>query len=306
VDSLKQDLLAVAMIVVVAIAELVAAQIARRRILRAIRQQERLGHDRRQQVVTVIELAFWGVTVVIAGAAVLMLLSRFDINITPLLASAGVAGLAMGLGAQTLIKDLIGGFFIVAENQYVVGDTIQVGALSGQVERLTLRATNLRDENGRLHIIPNGEARIVSNLTKEWSRAVVDVSVAYEEDLERVLRVLEETAEALAQDAACGPLLLEAPQVLGPMSLDDRAVSVRVMVKTRPGQQWEVGRELRKRILATCEREGIAPAYPRREVWVHDWQKGQPGRAMPGQEQTEERTDDDGRVENETDRAECR
>ena len=282
-DWLRQDLPAVAVIVAVAIAGLAATQMARRRILRAVRSQERLGHDRRQQMVTVIEIVSWAVTVVIVGAGVLMLLSRFDINITPLLASAGVAGLAVGLGAQTLIKDLIGGFFIVAENQYAVGDTIQVGALSGQVERLTLRATSLRDDNGRVHIIPNGEARIVSNLTKEWSRAVVDVSVAYGEELDRVLRVLGETAETFARDEAWGRVFLEAPQTLGPISLDDQAVGVRVMVKTRPGQQWEVSRELRKRILAACEREGIAPAYPRREVWVRDWQRCEAGSEGTGQ-----------------------
>ena len=288
-DVLTRDLVAVAMIVVVAVAGLATAQVARGRILRAIRAQERLRQEKRQQVVTVIELVFWGVTVVIVGAAVLMLLSKFDVNITPLLASAGVAGLAVGLGAQTLIKDLVGGFFIVVENQFAVGETIQVGVLSGQVERLTLRATNVRDVNGTLHIIPNGEARIVSNLSREWSRAVVQVGVAYEEEPDRVLGALREAAAAVAQDPALGPQLLEAPQVLGPTSLRDGTLGLQVTVKTVPGQQWEVGRELRKRVMAACKREGIAPSYPRQEVWVHGGEDG-----PRGQEQAQERMADDG------------
>jgi small-conductance mechanosensitive channel len=195
-------------------------------------------------------------------------LSDFDINIASLLASAGVAGLAVGLGAQTLIKDLIGGFFVLVENQYAVGDTIQVGSLTGQVEHLTLRTTTIRGADGELHVIPNGEVRIVSNLTKEWSRAVVDVGVAYEEDLDRVLGVLGDTAASFALDPVFAPHLLEAPQVLGPMSLGDWAITVRVMVKTWPGRQWEIARELRKRILAACDREGIVLPYPRQETWT--------------------------------------
>jgi small-conductance mechanosensitive channel len=124
----------------------------------------------------------------------------------------------------------------------------------------------VRGADGQLHIIPNGEVRIVSNLTKEWSRALVDVSIAYEEDLDRVLRVLGEAAASFGQDPAFAPHLLEAPQVLGPMSLGDWAVTVRVMVKTKPGKQWEVARELRKRILAVCEHECIVLPYPRQET----------------------------------------
>jgi small conductance mechanosensitive channel len=292
VDSLKQNLLAGAVIIALAIAGLVVIRIVRHRILRAVRSQEGLPRERQQQLITLVGIATWSATVLVVTVAVLMLLSRFGIDIAPLLAGVGVAGLAIGLGAQTLIKDLLGGFFVLVENQYTVGDTVRIGALSGEVERLTLRTTSLRDDNGQLHIIPNGEARIVSNLTKKWSGAVVDLTVAYEEDLDRVLGVLRETAEAFARDAAWGPLLLEVPQVQGPMSLDDRAVGVRVMVKTRPGRQGEVTRELRKQILSACERHGIAPPYPRREVWVRDWQECQPGqqqsgRAMPGREQTD-------------------
>jgi len=266
---LDKHLLSGTLIIAVAILGLVIAQVARTRLLRSLKSQERLPYERRQQALTLIEVIGWGLTVVIIGAAVLMLLSDFGINVTPLLASAGVAGLALSLGAQTLIKDLIGGFFVLVENQYAVGDTIQVGALTGQVEHLTLRTTSVRGADGQLHIIPNGEVRIISNLTKEWSRAVVDVRIAYEEDIDHVLAVLGDAAAKFAADPAFAPLLLEAPQVLGPMSLGDWAVTVQVLVKTRPGKQWEVARELRKRMLAACDHTGIIRPYPRQETYAH-------------------------------------
>jgi small-conductance mechanosensitive channel len=152
---LEKHLLSGALIITVAILGLTAAQIVRIQLLRTLKSQERLPHERRQQVLTLVEVIGWGIAVVIIGAAILMLLSDFGINITPLLASAGVAGLALSLGAQTFIKDLIGGFFVLVENQYAVGDTIQVGSLTGQVEHLTLRTTTVRGADGQLHVIPN-------------------------------------------------------------------------------------------------------------------------------------------------------
>src|SRR5512139_3011484 len=139
VTALGRHLPAAALIVGVAILGLIGTQILRRWILRTIRAQERLQLDRRKQAITLVEIAAWAISVIIVGAAVLMLLSEYGVNIAPLLASAGVVGLAVALGAQTLAKDLIGGLFVLVENQYAVGDTIRVGALSGQVERLTLR-----------------------------------------------------------------------------------------------------------------------------------------------------------------------
>jgi small-conductance mechanosensitive channel len=267
-DGLTSYLISSVLIIAVAALGLIIVQLLSGRALRILHSKEDLREARRQQMVTLVQILRWGAGVLIVGCALLMLLSTFGVDITPLLASVGVAGLALSLGAQTLIKDLVGGFLILAENQYAVGDFIQVGNVSGQVERLTLRATYVRDINGYLHVVPNGEVRIVANQTKEWSRALVDVGVAYEEDLDRALRVLTEAAETFAQDPLLSPQLLEPPQVLGPLSLGDWAITVRVMVKTPPGKQWGVARELRKRILAACEREGITLPYPRQEVLV--------------------------------------
>jgi small conductance mechanosensitive channel len=203
-----------------------------------------------------------------------MLLSTFGIDITPLLASAGVAGLAISLGAQSLIKDLIGGLLVIVENQYAVDDFIQVGSVSGTVERITLRATYVRAINGDLFTVPNGEIRVLANLTRDWSKVQIDLGIAYEEDLDRALRILAENAGAFAKDPTLAQHLLEPPAVLGVVSLGDSAAVVRVAVKTLPGKQWEVGRQLRKLLLAACEREGILLPYPRQELWLHPVGKG--------------------------------
>lgn len=226
--------------------------------------------ERRQQLLTIVLILRWGFDVLILVAALLTLLSTFGIDITPLLASVGVAGLALSLGAQTLVKDIISGLLILLENQYLVGDSICVGDVSGTVEQFTLRATRIRDINGCLYVVPNGEVRVVGNMTSGWSRALVDVGVAYEEDIDRVRQVLEGAVNAFAQDPAFGSQLLELPQVLGPISLGDWAFTMRVMVKTRPGEQWGLARELRKWVLAACEREGVNLPYPRQEVWVRN------------------------------------
>jgi moderate conductance mechanosensitive channel len=266
-DKLRELLIAVTSSVVLAALGLVLVQFLRRWLKRIIRSLEDLHEERRQQLETLVHIFQWAANILIVGAALLMIIGHFA-DITPLLASVGVVGLAVSLGAQTLLKDLIGGFLILMENQYSVGDVIQVEEVAGTVEQLTLRATCVRDLDGNLHVVPNGEVRIVSNRTKGWSRAVVNVGVAYEEDLDRVLRVLEGVAESFARDAAFESQLMETPQVMGPVSLGDWAVTVRVMVKTQPGKQWEISRELQKRILAACERENITLPYPRQEVLV--------------------------------------
>jgi small-conductance mechanosensitive channel len=266
-----------AVIVVLAALGLLVVQFVGRHVQRTVRAVEHLRPLRREQLLTIVQILRWAVEVLIVGAALLMLLSTLGVDVTPLVASVGVAGLALSLAAQTLIKDLVGGFLILAENQYVVGDTIRVGGVSGQVERLTLRATYVRDVEGSLHVIPNGEVRVVSNQTRDWSRAVVDVGVAYEEDVERVLRVLEAAAEAFARDPALEAELLEPVQVIAPLSLGDWAFTVRVMVKTQPGRQWQIARELRKHLLVTCEQEGITLPYPRQEVWLRGPASGNSG-----------------------------
>ncbi len=204
------------------------------------------------------------VTIVIVTG--LMILLELGLDITPLIAGAGVVGVALGLGAQSLISDIIGGFFILLEDQFAVGDAIQVGNIGGGVEKMTLRATFLRDLKGTLHVVPNGEIRIVSNRTKDWSRAVVNLGVAYEEDIGRVMAALGKIGDDFYQDEEFAPLLLEEPTVSGVEALGDWAMTIRIMVKTEPGKQWDVARELRRRVKESFEQEGIEMPYPRQEV----------------------------------------
>jgi small conductance mechanosensitive channel len=224
--------------------------------------------DEAQRARTLTRVVRSAALVAIVTVAALMILQELDLDITPLIAGAGVAGVAVGLGAQTLIKDVIGGFFILLENQFAVDDVIKVGDIAGGVEKMTLRATFLRDLEGTLHVIPNGEIRIVSNRSKGWSRARLDLGVAYEEDIGRAMAALEEIGRDFYRDEQFRPLLLEEPSVSGLEALGDWTMTIRIMVKTKPGKQWDVARELRRRVKETFEREGIEMPYPRQEVLV--------------------------------------
>lgn len=204
--------------------------------------------------------------VLILTVAGLMALQTLGVNVAPLLAGAGVVGLALSLGAQTLIRDFIGGILILVENQFTIGDAIQVSGVTGNVERITLRATYLRDVEGRLHVIPNGDIRTVSNLTVGWARAIVDLNVDYQADMARVLRLLEGAARAAQEDASIKSDLLEPPQVLGWVGLKEWAVQVRLMAKTAPGKQWGVAMALRRHAIEALQAAGIGVALPIQEV----------------------------------------
>ncbi|MCP5098291.1 MAG: mechanosensitive ion channel family protein [Chloroflexi bacterium] len=206
--------------------------------------------------------------VVIVGTAVLMILTEFNVPVTPVLASVGFVGLAFGLGAQTLVKDMISGLFILLENQYTVGDTVEISGIIGTVEDMTLRTTELRDFYGAVHIIPNGEIRVVANRTRDWSRAVIDVNITYDVDVDRAVALLEEIGRALQQEAAYAHLLHEAPQVTGVEGLDDWAVRLRIIVKTEANNQWGIQRYLRRQIRDRFAAEGIDLAFPRQDVQI--------------------------------------
>lgn len=205
--------------------------------------------------------------VVVLVLAVLLTLGEF-INIGPLLAGAGIFGLAVSFGAQSLVKDVISGFFILVENQLVVGDIVEIAGKSGVVERVTLRVVRLRDAEGALHTIPCGQITTVSNRTAGWSRAIVEVDVGYAEDVDRVLDVFRSEAGRLAADSAWHQALDGLPEVLGVERLGESGVTVRTVLRTVPGQQWSVGREFRRRIKNRLDAEGIEIPYPQRTVHV--------------------------------------
>lgn len=200
--------------------------------------------------------------VLIYAVALMAALRVLGVDITPILAGAGVAGVALGFGAQGLIKDLISGLFILAEDQFRVGDVIKTAGVAGQVERVTLRVTQVRDLEGVVHTIPNGEIKVVSNLTKGFSRVSLDVGVGYGEDLDRAIKLLDAVGRELAEDPQFGPLILEPPVVLGVEALAESQVTLRLLAKTLPLRQWDVARELRRRIKLAFDREDIETPYP--------------------------------------------
>ena len=204
--------------------------------------------------------------VIIFLIVLLMILHELSINITPILASAGVVGLAFSLGAQTVIKDYLGGVLILVEDQFTIGDVIAVGQISGVVERITLRATYLRDIEGKLNLIPNGDIRSVSNMTTQWAQVVVTFNVDYEADLERALHTLEEAAHLVQSDEKIASAIVEAPYALGWNSFTDWAVQMQLIAKTQPGKQWDVARALRKTALELLQKEGIRVAIPRQRI----------------------------------------
>ena len=206
--------------------------------------------------------------VIIVGTAIMMILTELGVAITPVLASVGFVGLAFGLGAQTLVKDMIAGLFILIEDQYTVGDVAEIGGITGTVEHMTLRATEIRDLYGTVHIIPNGEIRIVANKSRDWSRAIVDVNVAYEEDVDTAVQALQEVGQLAETDEMIGLLLQETPVVTGVEGLEEWAMRLRLMVKTLPNGQWEVQRYLRRQIRLVFAQKGIELAFPRQELMI--------------------------------------
>ncbi len=223
------------------------------------------SHEKRAQTVAQL-LRSLGRTAILLFA-VLLSLSLF-INVAPLIAGAGILGLAVSFGAQSLVKDIIAGFFVLMENQFAVGDTIEVAGRSGTVERMTLRVVMLRDLEGTLHIVPNGQMTTVSNLTRGWSRAVVDVTIDYGSSLDDALAALRDEAKTMATDPAWTPRLAGAPDVVGVQALGENALTLRTLLRTHPGRQAEVAREFRRRIKLRFDRERIQirPGAPRPAV----------------------------------------
>jgi small conductance mechanosensitive channel len=212
---------------------------------------------REQQTRTLAEVLYGAGSKVVWAVALLTAVREFHIDITPALTLAGLASLAVGFGAQTLVRDVITGIYIVLEDQYIVGDTIQFADYIGRVEHLTLRRTVVRDARGALVTIANGEIRTVSNLSRDWSQAFVDVSLAPESPIEKTMQALESAAAALRGDPAWSQTLVDGPRILGVQSFDRSSSTVRLQVRTAPTRQDEVARELRRRIQVEFQKQGI-------------------------------------------------
>jgi len=229
----------------------------------AVRLEARKQH--RETVIRIVNRL--GATVILVVVA-LTILSELGINVAPLLASAGVAGVAVGLGAQSLVKDALAGLFILLEDQFGIGDQVTIAGVTGTVEEMSLRRTTVRDFNGTLYTVPNSEIKVVSNASKDWARVIVDVGVSYETDLGHAMTVLSEVSQTLASAPEFQADVLEPPLVMGVMELADSWITLRVAIKVRAGAQWAISRELRRRIKEGFDRAGIEIPYPQQVVHV--------------------------------------
>ena len=198
----------------------------------------------------------------------MIIIKELGIDIGPMLAGAGILGLAIGFGSQALVKDLVTGFFLILENQIRVGDVVRIGSFAGLVENITLRTVILRDLEGIVHTIPNGEINALSNMTYGWSRAKLDFGVAYKENVDDVMKVLGDLGRQIQTDEKYRDIILEEPTILGVDSLDDSCVTIRMIIKTVPLKQWDVAREFRRRVKNEFDRLGIEIPFPHRTVYV--------------------------------------
>ena len=214
--------------------------------------------------------------IVILFVGMMMILSELGVDLKPLLAAAGLGGLAIGFGAQSLVKDLISGFFILWENSVRIGDVVEVAGVAGRVEEVELRTIKLRDVSGNLHVVPNGVIDKVKNLTKDYSYYVFDIAVAYRENVDEVMGVLQEIAEDLRRDSRFTDDILEPLEMLGVDQFTDSAVIIKCRIKTEPLKQWRVGREMKRRIKNTFDAKGIEIPFPHQTSYWGESKKGMP------------------------------
>ena len=241
-----------------------SARIIRRTVRSAQFKTKRDEEQREQTLISIINTTLYVVIWVLAG---LLVLGVLDIDITPLLAGAGVIGLALSFGAQSLIKDLVAGMFILLENQYRVGDVLQVNeGVSGVVEKITPRITILRDLAGQVHYVPNGSIQLATNMTMEFAQVDMNIGVGYTTDIDKLEKVINRTGEQLAADDEWKDIVLEPATMLRVDSFGDSAINVKIVCKTAPIQQWAVQGELLRRLKKAFEKEGIEIPFPQRVI----------------------------------------
>jgi small-conductance mechanosensitive channel len=241
------------------------------RLVKSRGRGRRARSEHAKRAKTLSSVLIQAAAILISIIALFMILSEVGLNITPLLAGAGVAGIAIGFAAQSFIKDLIAGFLIIFENQFDVGDVIKVADVIGGVEEVNLRRTLIRDLDGILHIVPNGEIRVASNYTMMWSRANLNISVAYKEDLDRVMAVIRRVWEETADDPIWGPqIIAKTPWILRVNEFGDSGIDIKVVGDTKPMMQWEVMGELRRRIKRAFDDQGIEIPWPHVKLYMGD------------------------------------
>jgi small conductance mechanosensitive channel len=241
----------------------IATRVIKRAVMVAVVPDGSLTEDsEKKREDTLIRIFNGAIGTVILLIGLLMILNETGIEIAPLLAGAGIVGLAFGFGGQYLIRDIIAGLFIILENQYRIGDVVNLNSTGGLVEDISLRKTTLRDLNGTVHHIPHGEIKIVSNLSKNFARVNLDIGIAYNSDLKKVIEVINRTGKELAEDNYYRDFIINPPQFLRIDQFADSAIIMKILGDTKPLKQWEISGELRKRIKIAFDSEGIEIPFP--------------------------------------------
>ncbi|MGF1584685.1 MAG: mechanosensitive ion channel family protein [Bacteroidales bacterium] len=220
-----------------------------------------------KRVNTLMSILYAVLRIVLFGLLIMIVLVKFGIQIAPLLASAGIVGLAVGFGAQELVRDLISGFFMLLENQVRTGDVAIINGTGGLVERIELRTITLRDQSGTVHIFQNGKINTLSNMTKDWSAMVLDIGVAYKEDVDNVIDIIKQVGDELQQDVEFREKMIEPIEVMGLDKFDDSALVIRARIKTKPIQQWSTAREYRKRLKKAFDENNIEIPFPHTTIY---------------------------------------
>ncbi len=229
-----------------------------------------IGSEAQKRAKTIGKIISNAADVIVLGVSAMMILSEFGMNIAPIITGAGIVGLAVGFGAQNLVRDVISGFFIILEDQLRVGDVAKINGVGGTVEAIRLRTTTLRDVQGTVHIFPNGGINSVANMTKEFSYYVIDVGVAYKESVDDVMELLKQIGAELQADPQFAPMILAPLEILGVDDFAQSQVTIKIRIKTLPLQQWAVGRELRRRIKNAFDVNKIEMPFPHLSVYLRD------------------------------------
>lgn len=243
------------------------------RLLKKSKEGGEPASESEKRVETIIRLLKQAAMLALWITAFLVILKELNVDIAPIIASAGIVGLAVGFGAQNLVRDIISGFFIILENQIRVGDVAIINGSGGLVEQINFRTIVLRDLGGVVHIFPNGTITTLSNLTNEWSAYVFEVGVAYKEKTDKVIGIMHEVGQGMFSDDVFGRLMIEKPEIFGVDKFGDSAVIIKGRIKTKPIRQWEVGREYLRRIKIAFDQNNIEIPFPHRTVYYGEASK---------------------------------
>ena len=265
--------LRIALVFILALLGMKLSKLLAPRLLARFKRDRDEEYGKRTDTLGAIITAVLDVTIVAVGLVVV--LGEIGLEIGPLLAAAGVVGLAVGFGAQSLVQDVISGFFILLEDQLRVGDVVTLDTHGGLVEKVTLRTVVLRDLSGNVHYVRNGKIDVVTNLTKEYSRYVFEIGVAYREDVDAVIALMRAVDEELRADPELGPLILEPLEVLGLDDFGDSAVVIKARTKTKPIEQWRIGREFKRRLKLSFDKQGIEIPYPHLTLYFGQDKRGE-------------------------------